>query len=537
MQTIVNDTTAGNHGEREYHQFISRINNRFHEITGPLFQTDAAGLYEAYLASFGTGSDRQYHTCTCCRQFIERFGGVVHVNDAGQLVPAFWYPGDAPPQYLGAIAEMARIVSAASITMPFLSSEHVYGTPVTGDWRHFAVVPPADRVFKATPLKNAFQAASEKREDMTTVVHALQEYNQTTVATALTLLKGETLANGQAVLGQAQFLADLHAARAGVKGGHSGRRQNLTWRAVALAPAGFCHPRSSMIATLLDDIAAGKSFDQAKAGWSAKMHPLLYQRPQAAPTAGAIAAAERDFEKLGAASALKRRYATLDDILETVWKPKAPAAPAPAGGIFGSLKPKGAPAPAMSMRAPAITITWDKFQRTVLPTADTMEIYTPASAQCFVAFTTAVDPDALPILQWDRAERRNPLALYMWHHGSVPSSFSLAAGQFHKVNAITLRPHMWFGGGFDHQSTGAIFIIEGARETKTGAGNALFPSTLKSEFHGMRSVIEAHSKGQELEGREQGSACGLHIGKDGGGVHLRVVSAGQVSEYKIDRWD
>ncbi len=538
MQTIVNDTkAAGNHGADHYHQFIQRINDRFHLIEGPLFQTDAAGLYEAYLASFPAGAERQYHTCSCCSQFIERFGGVVHVNDNGELVPAFWNTADVPLQYLEAISAMSKIVKGSNITMPFLSSERTYGTPVTGQWHHFAVVPPVARVYTASPLKNAFQAASEKREDLSTVLLALQEYNQTTVATALTLLKGETLANSQAVLGQAQFLADLHAARAGIKGGHAGRRQNLAWRAVALAPAGFCHPRSSMIATLLDDIAAGKSFEQAKAAWSAKMHPLQYQRPQAAPTAGAIAAAEQAFAKLGAASALKRRYATLDDILETLWKPKPPAAPAAAGGIFGGVKPKGEPAPAMSMRAPAITITWDKFQRTVLPTADTIEIYVPQQPLTFVAMTTAADPDALPILQWDRAERRNPVALYMWHGGSMPSSFSVQGNQFHKVNAVTLRPHMWFGGGFDHQSTGAIFIIDGARETKTSAGNALFPATLKSEFHAMRSVIEAHSRTEQMAGMAEGSACGLHIGKEGGGAHLRVTSAGQVSEYKIDRWD
>lgn len=538
MQMTANDTTtAGNKGADEYHQFIQRINDRFFLIDGPLFKTDAAGLYEAYLASFGTGSDRQYHTCNCCQQFIERFGGVAFVNDAGQLVPAFWNHDDAPPQYLGAIDAMAKIVTGSNITMPFLSSERVYGTPVTGQWHHFAVVPPAARVFKDTPLKNAHQTACEKREDMSTIVLALQEYSQPTVATALALLKAETLTNGQAVLGQAQFLDHLHDVRSTMKGGHAGRRQNLTWRAVATAPAGFCHPRSSMIGTLLDDIAAGKSFEQAKAAWTAKMHPLQYQRPQAAPTAGAIAAAERDFEKLGAASALKRRYATLDDILETLWKPKAPAKPAAAGGVFGSVKPKGAPAPAMSMRAPAITITWDKFQRTVLPTADAIEIYVPQQPLCFVAMTTAVDPDALPILQWDSAERRNPVALYMWNGGSMPSSFSVQGNQFHKVNAVTLRPHMWFGGGFDHQPTGAVFIIDGARETRTEAGNALFPATLKSEFHAMRAVIEAHSKGASMEGREQGNACGLHIGKESCGAHLRVISAGQVAEYKIDRWD
>jgi len=544
MQTIVNDTkAAGNHGADEYHRFIQRINDRFHLIDGPLFQTDAAGLYEAYLASFPAGAERQYHTCTCCRHFIERFGALATVGDDGRLVPAIWTVEDAPPHYARAVEAMAQLVRRANIVMPFLSSETMYGTPastvrLTGQvWHHFAVQPQVGRVYKGTPLKNAHQAASEKLEDISTVLLALHEYSAATVQTALTLLKADTLPNAAAVLGQAQFLADLHAVRDSVAPGRGDSRRNLTWRAVALAPAGFCHPRSSMIATLLDDIAAGKSFEAARAAWAAKMHQLAYQRPQAAPTAGAIAAAEAAFDKLGAASALKRRYATLADILEFVWKPKAPAKAAPAGGIFGALKPKGTPAPAMSMRAPPVAITWDKFRRTVLPTADQLEIYVPQQPQTFVALTTAVDPDALPILQWDHAERRNPVALYMWNDGSMPSQFSLRGQQFHKVNAITLRPHMWFEGGFDHQSTGAVFIIDGARETKTGAGNALFPSTLKSELHGMRAVIEAYSKSQEMEGREQGDACGLHIGKEGGGAHLRVISAGQVMEYKIDRWD
>lgn len=543
MQNITNTLATAPTMHRhagEYDSFIDRMNARFAAITGPLFHTDAAGLYAAYLASFEAGADRQYHTCNCCEQFIERFGGLAYVDDAGLLVSAMWLVSEAPAHYMPAVAAMEQLVRRAAITMPFLSSESIYGTPAstaktTGTvWHHFAIAPPVTRVYKGSVLKNAHQAASEKREEYGSVLQAMGEYSRETVATALTLLKNDTLGNSAAVLGQAQFLVDVHAEMGRVSG--IKQASNLVFRAVATAPAGFCHPRSGIIATLLDDIAAGKSFEQAQAAWNAKMHPLAYQRPQAAPTAGAIAAAEAAFEKLGAASALKRRYATLADILETVWKPKAAPAPA-AGGIFGSIKPKGAAAPAMSMRAPAIAITWDKFQRTVLPTADTIEIYTPGGQLTFAVLTTAVEPDALPILQWDRAEQRNPVALYLWNGGSPASQFGLTAGRFHKVTAITLRPSMWFGGGFDHQSVGALFVIDGARETRTGAGNALFPSTLKSEFHGMRSVIESYSKGQELEGREQGDACGILIGKESSAALVRVTSAGLVTEFKIDRWD
>lgn len=53
-----------------------------------------------------------------------------------------------------------------------------------------------------------------------------------------------------------------------------------------------------MIGTLLDDIASGMSFDSVSRRFAEKMHPLQYQRPQAAPSAGNIAQAEKIVEKL-----------------------------------------------------------------------------------------------------------------------------------------------------------------------------------------------------------------------------------------------
>ncbi len=55
-------------------------------------------------------------------------------------------------------------------------------------------------------------------------------------------------------------------------------------------------------------------------------------------------------------------------------------------------------------------MTWEKFARTVLPDAETIELYVPAEAAPYVAMVTAANPQAPPILQWDRAERRNPVS-------------------------------------------------------------------------------------------------------------------------------
>lgn len=524
------------HHNGEFDAYIQRINDRFNSLTGPIFETDATKLYETYLSTFDNPAQRQYHTCSCCRQFIERFGSLATVNDVGLVVSALWDGTDAPDHYKPAVDAMQRLVQRAKLTVPFLSSEKMYGTPVTGIWKHFAVKPAAERIYRATALKNAFQAACEKREEFASVRLALDEYTQTAVFTALQLLKNDALQNSEAVMGQAQFLADLHAARDSVGGMQ--RKDNLAYRMVALAPSGYCHPRSSMIATLLDDIVAGKSYDHAMAAWAKKMHPLQYQRPQAAPTAGAIKAAELAFGKLDAASALERRYATMADILEDEWRPRAAMPESKEGTIFGGIKPKGEAPRAVSMKVPPAIMTVEKFRRTVLPTADMIELYTGFTPESFVALTTAVHADARPIMQWDSEERRNPVAWYLYHGGSMAPQFNLSAGQYQRVAAITPQPPMWFGGDFPHHGAGLVFLLHGAKDMRVSSNAAIFPSFLKSEFRPYAATIEAFSKSSRVQDMGGEHACGLLVSKGAPcNVQLRVSSAGQMTEYSLDRWD
>lgn len=344
----------GNDNEAEYHEYIARIQARFlaNVSASPLFQTDADGLFVDYLGGFGDQALRQHHNCHACRQFIERFGGLVVVDEAGMTAPVVWNVDDAPEEYRKAIAAMAKAVRKAKITHPFLSSDKTWGTPVTGVWHHFAVTPPKTLVFKA-PILTAGQAMAEKREDFGAVMRALSEFTQPMVEQALVLLRSDALYRSEKVLGQAEWLHGLHAARAVALGNG---KANVVWRAIATAPAGFCHPRSSMIGTLLEDIAAGLDFAEVSRKFKAKMHPLAYQRPQAAPSSGAIAAAEKIMAQLGAAGALARRFARLDEV-QALWRPVAKKQDA-AGGVFGHLKAKADALP--QMNAPAQVMTWDK---------------------------------------------------------------------------------------------------------------------------------------------------------------------------------
>jgi hypothetical protein len=146
---------------------------------------------------------------------------------------------------------------------------------------------------------------------------------------------------------------------------------------------------------------------------------------------------------------------------------------------------------------------------------------------------TATNADAPPIIQWDREECRNPFSWYLYAGMNNASNWSLQAGTWAKVTAAALFPPMWHGGGFDHQGKRALFVIEGQRD-KRDPSLCLFPEILKSEFHGVRSVIEAYSHSKKLDGADEASANGIEVI----GAHVRVKLAnGPEVEYKIDRWD
>lgn len=522
----------GNSSDAGYHAFLASVNARFLASVGagaePLFKTDAAAaLWPAYLEAM-PAEHRQYHTCSACRQFVERFGSLVTLGAKGGTTPALWHEEDAPDFYKPAVAAMARRVSRAKVTGVFLSSDRVWGKPETGAWHHLTVTPPDAMVFQRA-TQTAFQARAVKAEDFKTVMRALDEFKRPHLQLALTLLRREALYRSEKVLGQAEWLHDLHVALGAVRGS---AKTHVVWRAVATAPAGFCHPRSSMIGTLLMDIAAGMDFSEVSRRFEAKMHPLRYQRPQAAPSAGAIAAAEKLVQQLGAAGSLARRFARLDEV-QALWKPTPASSVPAAGGVFGHLKPKGA---APDLNVPAQTMTWDKFQRTVLPTAERIEFYARHRDDSYTSLVTAVHADAPPILQWDSEDKRNPVSWYFWHGGSTAEQFGLAANKFHPVAAIALKPSMW-NGGHEHQGQGVMFVIDGAKDSRTPTA-CLFPEMLKAEFRAVRSVIEAYSNGSTMGGADQASAAGVMLARGSGwNALLRVTSGGEVLEYTLDRWD
>lgn len=519
-------------GDDRYGDFLAEVQAHFNENmkTNPrLFETDAEGLWEAYLDEAPAGT-RQSRTCNCCKVFIQRFGGLVTIDESGATQPAVW-PEDVPPLYADAVHAMTKIINKANVTGVFKTTDTKWGTPQTGPWTHIALVPPPQILWKGA-LSTASQEMAVKREEFRMLGRSLADFDIETVTKAVALLDTDALYRSEKCRGVARWLLQLHEELAATKNKRA--RHNLMWLAVAKAPPGYCHVRSGMIGTLLEDLVEGLPFETVKRKFAEKMNPLQYMRPQAAPSAGNIAQAEKVVAALQSAGALERRFAKLSDV-QALWLPKEAkeAKPVQQAGVFGHLAKSKDKTPTTS-GAPAKTMTWVKFAATVLPAAESIEFLVPHERQSYTAMVTAKNADAPNLLQWG-----NPVSHYVYSNGSLPRQWNLEGGRYHRVTAVVLRSWMWEDPAkFEHHGLGVTFVLEGCKDTTYNRSGGVFPEQMKSEYHAVRRTLEAYFNSAVIEGKDEAGACGIALVKGAAwGLTFRVTSKGVRTDYKLDRWD
>jgi hypothetical protein len=394
-----------------------------------------------------------------------------------------------------------------------------------------------------------------KVEEYGMLRRSMDDYPVEVAEQALRVLESDALPRSEGHIEAAKWFLDVSRrardARAKLKG------DNAVWYTVARAPAGWCHVRSGVLGTLMDDIKAGADFETVRRRWASKMHPLQYRRPTAV-AAGAIEAAERKVKELGIERSLERRYATLPEVLAAgavTWTPEntQPSSPGAGGGhLFGHLRPtKGAvPAVAGQIPLPPATMTWKVFERDVLPRAGTLEVYLPPSPMPFYGLVTAVHPDAPPILKWDGIKLpgesvcRNPFSWYLYTEGSRPEAWGLSPGQWATVKAVFPAPPVWglaTGSGLFREYADRVFLaLDGCHDKGGSRKGSFFPEMFRAELHPIRAVLEAHARSVTLPDPETGTANGIDLCKDAGTVYrLRVKERGGegTREYRIDRWE
>lgn len=499
----VTTTSDMNPREHAYEDFEAAVAASLADGS-PLFTTDLDPdtLWNEYIRSIPEPW-RKHYDCRACGNFVRAMGGLVRVTDDGGRIPAAW-PERVPDFFNGTVSRLREMVAAAKITGVFVSSDPTLGVPTntskkTGaTWTHLHAK--NCRRWRETSL-TAEQRMAALREDHGVLCRAFAEYGEDVAAEALRVLKSDHLDRSTKALELVEWYVGVLRVRAS---------SALVWKAVATAPLGWCHVKNTVVATLMDDVKNGVGFDVAKRKWEEKMHPLQYMRPQAAPSDGAIERAEKLAEKLGIGPSLERRFARLDEVRPyLLWTQPTPESEKK-DGVFGHLRQK--PEGVKRMALPATAISVAAFVAEVLPKAKRVSIDL-AYSDNFVGLTTAVHPDAPPLLRWDYEDERNPFAWYVYHGGSSPATWGLASGAC-DVAAVMYGPSSWTkdAARLKRNETDTprqlVFVIPNARDTRGGCP-ALFPECLRGELHEVRSVIEAHNNRTRLKVPEEAGANGV----------------------------
>ncbi|WP_084478570.1 hypothetical protein [Nocardia jejuensis] len=524
-----------------YEDFLAGVRQTFQSNAREgveLFTVHSDDLYQVFLDAL-TPEIAAENSCGTCRAFVRRHGGLVTIDSNGKSKSALWSAKGVPAPYATAVAALAAEVERRAITSLFRSTATNWGHAERGGWTHLALTPPAHLVHTESALTTVRRYVAAKNHDHETLARAVEEFPEAVVKRTVALLRTEKLYRSDAILGVATWLAALHerldsAPRRGEPAQR--RRENLIRLAAATAPAGYCHVKSGMIGTLLSDLTDGLPFATVERRFAEKMHPLQYRRPTAAPTATMIARAERVIAELRAAGSLERRFARLADV-QPIWSTTAKQERS--GGVFGHLTPAEKHRGATDLDVPPVTITWEKFSRTVLPAATHIAFRVPHANTSYGAMVTAANPDAPPIVQWDNQTRRNPVTWYVYVNGSAPGKWGLRPDEYRTVTAVVPHPATWHvANDRTGREQSVLFALAGATDTTYSSGAGFFPEFLSSELHEIRKTLEEYAKSAVVADRDRAEVCGLLISKgDASGHTFRVTSDGVRTLYTIDRWD
>jgi hypothetical protein len=484
------------HVPDDFDELVFMLQKHLSETPGPWF-TANVDLKGAFML---TVPDPAWHNCRCCLQFLYRFGDIYTYLD-GVPITLWSFPG-MPVRYANMCKFLdSLVVQSIKPEDPLHVLPAVWGNQITGQFSHFLLKPAktqtkeqADHYVAATErmqgaVENGFNVSNLMKLQEMAIVHDFPRQDK--------------------LMPQLDFMLKYLTS-------------NTTGRRVILATAhdGLTHPRAGILDILIKSLMGGSSPESIKYAYTNAVDPYKYQRPTAAPKSGAIDQAEKLFASMGLASALERRPITVADVPDHafLWRPTYKS---PNLGVFGALRTQAVPAQVSNT-----TMTWNKFKKTVLPSALKLE-WVKKSFR-LTSLTTAVHSDAQPILRWDSPVNRNPVAWW------IPFGLHSVGIGFSPVRGILKGVPSWSG---DDQTLPHELLwldLDITHYTYSG----LFPECLRHELHGVRSVIEAHNMANlgTHASHKEASAITVSLQRDvQTEFTLRVTTANAVFNVTIDR--
>jgi hypothetical protein len=533
----------------------------------PLFHVeyDSSGgsLSTVYQKGYPIELQQQFN-CHTCSKFMKNYGDLALVDEeTGALLPLFWNPSDNIDPFIEPVNAVAKLFANRMVTQVFkLTQQKLHaGIRECGGWAHMFFEFPSTRV-QAEDIPGLSTASSTELASM--LAHVLTDYDLDTVRRTSQLLLEDRLPYADGHKASIRWLLDLKENKSHkLEAADEVAKHNLTHHLAASSFLGCLKQlRSGAVGVLLSHVKENKSFQELERSWSGMTQPLAYMRPTAAPSAGNIAAAERLFSSLGLTKEdMRREYLTESGIPDNAYifrDRQCSESTTPKKGIFGHIVPKKAPKRSYEQSKishqgdidmPPISMSFSTFARKVLPNAQKIEYRLPDSIGLYY-FITGL-PGSKPLMQWHDDTHR-----VSWYTHNTPvnvASHGLHSG-WTPVPYIIPFPHLWDGipattafplsedmataFKYYHSKNGFRYLIGLKGIAEPGDLElCLFPTFMKSEFHGVRSTIEKYSSMGRIE-KPRGAAMvgGVEIDRSshkGNHVFRVTDDKGQRGTYEI----
>ena len=349
----------------------------------PLFEVllDKDKLWDLYLNSFPEGKnpkfrERTEHDCSCCRHFIKTMGNVVAIKD-GNVISIWDFDISGDDTYEPSIKAMSEYVHSRDISEVFFSRERRIGTEynkeLTDDqiltWEHFYADIPEAYMVRNADSKAELQG--QRRDTRNVFKRSLDEITMEALDITLELISQNSLYRGEENKGVIEAFRNYKVVYDTL---NNKQKEIFAWEKSIEAGMSVGRIRNHAIGTLLVDISNGTELDEAVRKYEVVVAPANYKRPNAIFTKKMLEDAKKTLAELGYMSALKRRYATLDDITvnNILFSNRDAARRMNGEDIFDEMAASIAVNPKKFDRVEEISI--DNFINNVLPTAKEIEV-------------------------------------------------------------------------------------------------------------------------------------------------------------------
>ena len=415
--------------------FSKAVNKRLNAITGggsEVYRVDCPDVFDKYLSFFPEGSnpifrERTEHDCNCCKQFIRNLGLVITI-DGGELKTVWGELEELPHPYDTVAQSMDELVKGCGIKSVYRTVEARFGVESNVDkdgirWNHF---------FGNTPrraLSNSPGTAISQVDSCYTVLsRGLEQIKVEDIDEVLDHIRSNSIYRGEEHKNQLSEFRKLLVAYE-----KTTNKELFVWDNVNNRAARF---RSSVMGTLLVDLAEGKGIEEAVKSFESKVAPANYKRPTALITESMVKAAVKTLKDLDLEDSVNRRFARVSDISvndivfvdnEVVGKTKDGLTDL----LMGSVK-------APKVKAPKDDITIEEF---LALKPNKIEVVLDRNhLGNFVSLTAPTHPDSASLFKWDNS--------FGWSYdGNVTDSIKekvKAAGG--NVNAKLRCSLAWFNG-------------------------------------------------------------------------------------------